>query len=458
MGIYGALNNAVSGLQSQAYALEQISGNIANSQTVGYKRAETSFADMVADAAPTRQSPGGVQSSTRATNDVQGAVQMSDVETFMAISGDGYFIVAQQIGETDNRPVFDDTDAYTRRGDFQIDRTGYLVNGAGYFLQGLPIDLNTGNAAGSAPEPVLVQNDFLAARQTSQIDYRVNLARFPLTAEADPAVPGSELLDPTDFANDPTVAGDAEVQADDVPTFLQSSIAGGAITVFDESGSPVNVQFRWAKTETNGLNGATNDQWNLFYLSDSLATGTDPAWANVGTTYTFATDGTMTAPTVDPVFNLSVNGATVNSVRLRHDADGVTQFSDPTGNAQLTNLSQNGYSAGELVGVSISDAGRVVAAYTNGQVTDIAEVAVATFNGDSMLRKQDGGAFLATRESGDPIIIDAGDVVGSALEASNVDISDEFTKLIVTQQAYSASTRVVSVSDEMMQEALGMVR
>jgi flagellar hook protein FlgE len=145
MGIFGALNNAVSGLQSQAYALEQISGNIANSQTVGYKRAETSFADMVADAAPSRQAPGGVTASTRATNDVQGSVQRSDVETFMAIQGDGYFVVAQQIGEVDNRPVFDDTDAYTRRGDFEIDRSGYLVNGAGYFLQGLPIDPTTGN-------------------------------------------------------------------------------------------------------------------------------------------------------------------------------------------------------------------------------------------------------------------------------------------------------------------------
>ncbi|MFK7793068.1 MAG: flagellar hook protein FlgE [Devosiaceae bacterium] len=461
MGIYGALNNAVSGLQAQAYALEQISGNIANSQTVGYKRAESAFADMVADAAPQRQSPGGVQAQTRATNDVQGAVQMSDVETFMAISGDGYFVVAQQIGESDNRPVFDDTDAYTRRGDFQIDRSGYLVNGSGYFLQGLPIDINTGNAAGSAPQTIQVQNDFLAAKPTNQIDYRVNLARFPLTAESDPAIPGSELLDATDFANDPTLvpatATDGFIQAAEVPVFLQNTVAGGAITVFDDSGSPVNVQFRWGKTESVG-SGDPADQWQLFYLSDSLATGTDPAWRNVGTDYTFATDGTMTAPTTDPVVTLSVNGASVANVRIRHDGDGVTQFSDPSGNAQLTNLSQNGYSAGELVGVSISEAGRVVAAYSNGQVTDVAEVGVATFNGDSMLRKLDGGAFLATRESGDPILIDASDVVGSALEMSNVDISDEFTKLIVTQQAYSASTRVVSVSDEMMQEALGMVR
>ncbi|CAN0605274.1 unnamed protein product, partial [Ectocarpus sp. 12 AP-2014] len=183
---------------------------------------------------------------------------------------------------------------------------------------------------------------------------------------------------------------------------------------------------------------------------------TDPAWRNTGTDYTFATDGTMTAPTTDPVVDFQINGSTLNSVRMRHDTDGVTQFSDPSGNAQLTSLSQNGYAAGELIGVSISEAGRVVAAYSNGQVADIAEVGIATFNGDSQLRKLEGGGFLATRESGDPILVDASDVVGSALEMSNVDISDEFTKLIVTQQAYSASTRIVSVSDEMMQEVLGM--
>jgi flagellar hook protein FlgE len=86
----------------------------------------------------------------------------------------------------------------------------------------------------------------------------------------------------------------------------------------------------------------TNGSFSI--LSDSLATGTDAAWLNTGTTYTFNADGTLAAPTTDPVINVQVNGATVSNVRLRHDTTGVTQFSDPSGNAQLTNaLSQNGY-------------------------------------------------------------------------------------------------------------------
>ncbi|MEM1287307.1 MAG: flagellar hook-basal body complex protein [Pseudomonadota bacterium] len=460
MGIFGALNNAVSGLQAQSFALEQISGNIANSQTVGFKRAETSFTDMVTNTSASISPPGGVSAMSRATNDVQGAIQMSDVETFMAISGDGYFVVSDSIGETDGEPIFSGTDIYTRRGDFSINRNGYLVNGAGYFLQGLTIDPNTGNAAGSAPSPVLVQNDFLPAQPTTQINYQLNLARFPLTATADPATPGSELLDPAGFTNDPTVipatATDGFVRADDVPLFLESSIAGGATTIFDASGSPVNVQFRWGKIDS--ASGGGTDTWQLFYLSDALATGADPAWRNVGSTYTFDASGTRTAPTTDPVTTFVVGNETVANVRIRHSQTGLSQFSDPTGNAQLTNLAQNGFPAGELVNVSISDSGRVTASYTNGQTNDLAEVAVAIFNGDSALRKLDGGAFMASRDSGDAILTDASGVIGSALENSNVDISDEFTKLIVTQQAYTASTRIVTASDEMMQEALSMVR
>ncbi|MEM6383897.1 MAG: flagellar hook-basal body complex protein [Pseudomonadota bacterium] len=460
MGIYGALNNAVSGLQAQSFALEQISGNIANSQTVGYKRSETSFVDMINESTSTQQAPGGVSASTRATNDVQGALQMSSVETFMAISGDGYFVVSQALGELDGELNFDTTDVYTRRGDFQLDRNGYLVNGSGYFLQGLEIDPATGNAAGSVPGPVRIENDFLPAQATSQINYELNLARFPLTSRADPAIPGSELLDPTQFQNDPTVvpatATDGFIRGDDVTVFLESSIAGGATTVYDAAGAPVNVQFRWAKIDSAASGGV--DSWQLYYLSDSTATGAAPAWRNTGSTYTFAADGTLTAPTTDPTINFNVGGSVVSNVRLRHDTTGVTQFSDPSGNAQLTDLSQNGFAAGELVGVAVSESGRLVATYANGQVADVAEVAVVTFNGDSALKKLDGGAFQATRESGDAILVDASGVTGGALEMSNVDISDEFTKLIVTQQAYSASTRIVTVSDEMMQEALGMVR
>ena len=130
MGIYGALATAVSGLRSQSHAMENISGNIANSQTTGYKRIETSFVDLIPDAPVKSQVPGAVTSYSRSTNDDRGDIQNASTETFMALNGSGFFVVEATTGDTSGT-------FYTRRGDFDIDKNGYLVNGAGYRLKGL---------------------------------------------------------------------------------------------------------------------------------------------------------------------------------------------------------------------------------------------------------------------------------------------------------------------------------
>jgi flagellar hook protein FlgE len=124
----------------------------------------------------------------------------------------------------------------------------------------------------------------------------------------------------------------------------------------------------------------------------------------------------------------------------------------------VSNLSQNGYGAGEFTSVAISDNGRVVASYSNGQQVELAQVVTANFNATNQLKRLDGGVFAATSESGEAIYSTDGGIIGSALESSNTDISEEFTKLIITQQAYAAGTRIVSTADQMLQEALNMVR
>jgi len=457
MGIYGALATAVSGLKAQSFALEHVSGNIANSQTIGFKRTETSFSDLVPDSPYYKQLAGGVQVSTRATNNVQGDIRAAEIPTFMGVNGEGFFIVEQRADVTDGNPVFSGVDYYTRRGDFEFDRAGYLVNGSGYYLKAIAVDPQTGNLAGSLPEPVRITNDFLPARQTTQVDLRANLAAYPLTANADPDIADSELLDPADFNNDPTAAGDGLVEGQDVSTFLDTSISGGAITVYDSAGSPVNIQMRWAKIDNT--NGGGSDTWNLFYQVDSNATGTDTAWLNVGQDYIFNTSGQLT-PDVNTVTltNVTVNGLVVGDINLNHGVNGITQFADPNGNAQVTELRQDGYAAGELVGVSISEAGRVVASYTNGRTVDLYEVKLASFNAQNRLQKLDGGAFAVTQDSGPPILGAQGTIIGASLESSNTDIADEFTKLIVTQQAYAAGTRIVTTSNEMLQEVLNMIR
>ena len=246
MGIFGALTTAVTGMRAQSFALENISGNIANSQTTAFKREDTSFVDLIPDNSPSKQLSGNVIANSRATNSVQGDIQNASVSTYMAINGQGFFVVEKPTSFADNVPVFDGVDLYTRRGDFATDKSGFLVNGAGYYLMGIPVDSTTGNLVGSVPQLLQFDSGFLPAQATTQIQYQANLASYPLTPGHDTGIPGSELLDPADYTVDPTVAGTGTVVDSDVATFLKESISGGAITAYDVSGSPVNMQLRWA--------------------------------------------------------------------------------------------------------------------------------------------------------------------------------------------------------------------
>jgi flagellar hook protein FlgE len=124
MGIFGALTTAVGGLRANSYALENVSGNIANSQTTAFKRVDTSFLDLIPQTATTAQLAGGVTTQSRSTNSVQGDVQTASVATFMAINGNGFFAVQKPGNITDGTPVFDGVDRYTRRGDFQLYKCG----------------------------------------------------------------------------------------------------------------------------------------------------------------------------------------------------------------------------------------------------------------------------------------------------------------------------------------------
>lgn len=593
MGIYGALSTAVTGLRAQAFSLENISGNIANSQTTGFKRIDTDFVDLIPDAPQKRQTAGSVLANSRSTNNIQGDIKTTTVETFMAINGDGFFVVEPRVGQADGDAVFSGVNYYTRRGDFEVDAGGYLVNGSGYYLKGLPIDPATQNISGSVPQVLRLSNQFLPASSTSRINYQLNLPQLPKTvAYQESQTPGSELLRAVDFVSvpadtsarisgaamsgtaaansvmaygesltinvdgtpvvfdfydgdagpyaganigidvqtaapvdvatalaaiqaglranggpaaasatvglsggnfaitlgtnttasfttsttaaglgiptsattaDPTVSQNVQlgtrvnkIAAEDADNFVAQSISGSAITIYADSGAPASVQMRWAKVNSAAHGGA--DRWNLFVLTNADATGAETAWTRVGGDYTFA--GGSPVPPVEhtDLPPLVINGVTVGNIRLQHGANGLTQFSDPNGTAEVGTLNQNGYPAGEYISVGVNDSGRVVVSYSNGRQLEVAQVVTANFNAVNQLKRMDGGVFAATAESGEPILDSEGGVMGSSLEASNTDISEEFTKLIVTQQAYAAGTRIVSTADEMLQEALNMVR
>ncbi|MCB1413159.1 MAG: flagellar hook-basal body complex protein [Xanthobacteraceae bacterium] len=599
MGIFGALTTSVAGLRAESYALQNVSGNIANSQTTAFKRIDTSFLDLIPETGQTQQLAGSVTSASRSTNTVQGDIQAASVSTYMAINGAGFFVVQKPGNFTDNQPVFEGVENYTRRGDFTLNKDGYLVNGAGYYLEGIPIDPTTGNLSGSAPQVLKFKNDFLPAQATTKVEYRANLASYPLTTKHDTSVPGSELLNPGDFTSNPQIVGtpalpylDAsrngatvnnqdspaagidgttalsgtapsnslstgfspgdtitvngtvftfvasgatgnqlnvtdtvddllatingitgsapassvsggvitlhsgtaadltitssnaaafgalgfsgtvtvnrtgggtpgtgQVTANDLQTFIDESIAGGAVTAYDVSGAPVNLQFRWAKVDSASLGTGHSDVWNMFYQVDPNATGTDVAWQNVGVNFTFGANGQPNPPIASVTLNNAmVSGVSLGNPVVNFSSGGLTQYADANGNVQVNQIQQDGFPAGQLQSVSISNNGRVVGNYSNGRNLDLAEITLATFNGPDFLKRKDGGAFEATDESGQALFGNGGTIVGSSLEGSNTDIADEFTKLIVTQQAYSANTKVITTSNSMVQDLLNVLR
>ena len=402
MGLFDALTTAVSGLNAQSFAMQNISGNIANSQTTAYKGIDTSFANMIpGDSVPTRQIAGGVIANSRATNNVQGTIQSTKSTTDMAINGNGYFIVQAPTGFSGNQPLFGGIDSYTRRGDFQLDANGYLVNGSGYFLEGILIDPTTGNPVGSVAAPLQFQGNFLPASATSQVGYGINLPSLPQTNAYIPTTPNSELLNPADFSvgNDPTIAGAGVVVGQDVSTFVNETIDGGSVTIYDAIGTPANLQLRWAKVDSVAAGGT--DTWELFYQTDATATGTNPAWINSNISFAFDANGQLNPPVTNiPLTGVTINTTTIGNLNIASPTGGITQFANTSGVATVNNLQQNGYAAGQLKSIAVSDTGNIIGTFSNGQNVALAQVPLVHFNSPNNLKALDGGAYQLTNEFG----------------------------------------------------------
>ncbi len=608
MGIFDALNTSVGGLRAQSFALQNISGNIANASTTGYKGIGTSFEDLVPDATtPNRQVAGGVDAFSQATITTQGTVSATTVSTNMAINGEGFFSVQKPTSITDNVPVFDGVTDYTRRGDFQVNANGNLVNGAGYYLMGVTVDAKTGNPTGNVPQVLQFQNNFIPAQATTAVTYAANLPTQPKTPASSSASSGTITADgginPSDFASNPlpigspappvdasaagsvvhnqvtptpglitsstalsgttgsdslaagfspgdtitvdgttitftsgatnlgqnqinvndnvgtllsaignitgvtptltggvitmhtgtaknltinasagtattaltalgftptftlsraagTNVGTGVVVGNDLQTFTNESISGGAVTTYNAAGTPVNLQLRWAKTDSASLGSGHQDTWNLFYQTSTTATGNTAAWINTGTNFVFNANGALSSPsgTAISIPSVSVDGQAIGNLTVNITTGALTQFASSAGAATINTITQNGFAAGQLQSVAINNSGIVVGTFSNGQNIDLAAVTLSHFNGTNYLKALDGGAYQVTDQSGPAIIGASGTISGSSLEGSNTDIADEFTKLIVTQQAYSANTKVITTANNMVQDLLNVLR
>jgi flagellar hook protein FlgE len=179
MSLFGAMNTAISGLNAQSNAFGNISDNVANAQTIGYKRVDTSFIDYLTTSSASRNNPGSVVARPDYVNNVQGTITQSDNPLGLAIAGQGFFAVSQKTGEANGLPTFSPQKYYTRAGDFQMDKNGYLVNSANEALDGWPVDPTTGTANQNTLAPIQVTQTVYNPVATSTVTLAANLPATP---------------------------------------------------------------------------------------------------------------------------------------------------------------------------------------------------------------------------------------------------------------------------------------
>ncbi|HUA76765.1 MAG TPA: flagellar hook protein FlgE [Acetobacteraceae bacterium] len=439
MSLFGAMNTAVSGLSAESAEFANISDNVANSQTVGYKGVDTNFIDYLTSSTPEANDPSTVVALPGYTNTIQGTITQTSNPLNLAISGQGFFAVSDATSTTGTTTSFSPEQYYTQAGDFSMNSQGYLVNSAGYYLDGWSVDPTTGTVDQNALTPIQVSQTAYAPVATSEVDLAANL----------PATPSS------------TTPITSQVQ------------------VYDALGNQQTVDLTWTQTGT--------DTWTVDITAPDATNGPDLGTATVdfgptasGNAVADGTVGNVSVDAADPGTLTTSTYAANSPASISFTADfgngnqtialnlgdygasnGLTQYAGTS--YTLNNLSQNGVPPGAFSSVTISDSGDVTINYNNGESQTIAQVPVVTFNAPDQLQSQNGQAFTATQNSGDAIVNSAGtggsgSLVTSAVEDSNVDLSSEFSQLIVAQEAYSANTKTISTASQMVQSLLNIIQ
>ncbi|MDP3801148.1 flagellar hook protein FlgE [Brevundimonas sp.] len=484
MSINSALLAGVSGLTANSAALAAISQNIANVNTIGYKRTAGEFQTVInSQSQGAGYSAGGVLATARHFTSQNGQLQRTTSNTDLGIAGQGFFVVTEQ---PENLQVTDSR-LFTRAGAFSVDNLGYLKNTAGLYLQGWPVDAE-GNIATDPSDlnrlrTINVGSVGGTAEATTRIQLNANIKSSQLvSAEATDAaaVPvGANAYDP---ATNSMAMWDAETGAGVKPDFELT------IPVSDSKGGQRTVAISFLKS-------TVPNQWyaeiRAIPASD-VVTGAGLANGQLKTgLVAFTQDGrldvdAMTAlgaqalfpdPTTAALnFGASDGGAPaagafnwapdlgIDDQSLTFDltaaTGGLTQYdSASVVQAVLT----NGTAFGNLSEVKIDDSGFVTAIFDNGVTRQIAQIALATFPSPDSLTQTSGNAYRVSQGSGTYNLKAAGTggagLIGSSqLEASTVDLSAEFTGLITTQRAYSASSKIITTADEMLAELISIKR
>lgn len=438
MIVLRSMYSGISGLKNFQTKLDVIGNNIANVNTYGFKKGRTTFKDMVSQQIQGASSPQmnrggtnpkqvglGSQVSTIDTIHTQGSLQTTGRSLDLGISGDGFFIV------NDGSLSY-----YTRAGNFYLDQNGNLVNADGLYVQGY-----AANAVGEIDYSQLsnlriAAGTTIAPNATTNISFKGNLRD------------STEIADNTNNRLfDPNTAIDEDA--------LKEGLKSGAMMsmkVVDSLGNTHDLQIVAQKISST--------EWQLGYL---LPDGDNYSFNQLGNIQ-FDDDGRVTGNASFQI-NLQPGQLTQGYNGNAQDLTITVDFSTITQYGSRSTIDVDtidGNTEGFLEGFNISAAGEIFGVYTNGNVQRLGQIALANFNNPEGLTKSGDNLYQVSNNSGVPNIgiagQDMGIINGGSLEMSNVDLSEEFTEMIVAQRGFQANTRIITTSDEILQELVNLKR
>jgi flagellar hook protein FlgE len=417
MGLYSSFYASLSGLSANASALSVIGNNLANLNTVGFKGSSSSFQDLFASASGASGTQGngdpsqiglGTRLGAISQDFSQGSFQSSGNATDMAIQGSGFFTLRTKDG----------SQAFSRSGNFSINKNGVLSDPSGNQVMGWNRTDQTLSTNGPTSPVIINVAATSPPSATTSIGTTTNLSA--LAAKDD--------------------------------------VFSAPVQIYDSLGASHSVLFTYKK-------GTLAGDWDVSVTTDGGATVDVGNGTNTMAMH-FDSTGKLTSPTTNPSLSFTgwTNGATSPSTKWEVFPAATPLQSSITSFASASatsNTAQNGYGAGSVNSLTVDQNGVVIGNFTNGQTLSLAQVAITTFPNQSGLTKNGSNTWGETESSGVPNVGAAnkggrGAVLGANLELSNVDVATEFTALIIAQRGYQANSRLVTTSDQLLQETLNL--
>lgn len=414
-----SFQQGLSGLNAASKQLEVIGNNVSNANTVGFKQSRAEFADVFANSLTgggATQIGIGTKLSNVAQQFTQGNITSTNNSLDIAINGGGFFRMSNNGAIT-----------YSRNGQFQMDKFGYIVDASNKRLTGYAADAS-GTLSTGAPAELNINTSDLQPSATASVTGLINLdsRNTPLSAA---------LFNPAD------------------PTTYHNSTA---ITAFDSLGNAHTLQSFFVKTAPGA--------WSVFTTADGTLTTTMPTptatmtFTGTGTSPTVTSAATGPAPAFLPLVSFPVTTGATSPVPMTLDYSGSTQFGS---NFSVNSLTQDGFTSGRLAGFNTGADGTIVGRYTNGQSKTLGQLVLANFTNPNGLQSLGGNAWSESATSG-PALVGTpntgslGVLQSSSVEDSNVDLTAELVNMITAQRVYQANAQTIKTQDQVLQTLVNL--